>query len=193
MLPTKLLRVAKSAAQQARVYLYDLDIHGQLFLSSAKHRTLATCYRDPRFLAVFYARLRRNDGLSEEAARLRAQGYEFLSLCEGEENFLRPHKEGSALVFQALEGSDLAYGGAQTLPFEPSSLRLDPSTGYLFHPSPVPRRSKTGISPYGPYSLLRSSLVLERFSDSLELDEDGGSYDFEGKRHSIGRLAAGDV
>ncbi|GAA5835200.1 hypothetical protein JCM11251_006642 [Rhodosporidiobolus azoricus] len=193
MLPARVLKSVQAIASNSRVYLYDLDIHGQLFLSSAKHRTLATCYRDPRFLATFYARLRRNESRSEEAKALRSKGYQFVSLCEGEENYLRTDKNGSPLVFQALEGHDLLHAGVQPFPFDPSSLRLDPATGYLFHPSPIPRRSKTGESPYGPYSLLRSSLVLEHFSDSLELDENGGSYAFAGKRYSIGRLREDDV
>ncbi|GAA6001901.1 hypothetical protein JCM10207_002370 [Rhodosporidiobolus poonsookiae] len=188
MWPTRALHTLK------RVYLYDLDVHGQLFLSSAKLRTLATAYRDPRFLATFYARLRRNEGTGDEAKELRKEGYEWISLCEGEENFLRPAEDGSALVYQDLQGQELVYAGGLTSPFDPSSLRVDPSTGYLFHPSPIPRRARDGKSPYGPYSLLRSSLVLERFSHSLDLDEKGGgSFEFDGRRYEIGTLRSGDV
>lgn len=41
-------------------------------------------------------------------------------------------------------------------------------------------------SPYGPYSLLRSSLVLEQFASTLEWTEGGeGSYEWEGRRWGI--------
>ncbi|BGP12709.1 hypothetical protein JCM10213_008847 [Rhodosporidiobolus nylandii] len=181
-------------ASSARTYLYDLDIHGQLFLYAAKPRTLATCFRDARFLDTFYSRLRRNESDTDAARELRGRGYEWVSMCMGEENFLCPDEDGSAVVYQGLEGGSLTYAGSLSTPFDPFSLRLDPSSGYLFHPSPLPRRAKTGLSPYGPYSLLRSSLVLERFSDGLELDEDkGGSFEYEGRRYPIALLRDGDV
>ncbi|GAA5896596.1 hypothetical protein JCM5296_004185 [Sporobolomyces johnsonii] len=189
-----LLRPASSATKSLRTYLYDVDHHGQLFLSSTKHRTIATCYRDPTFLRTFYARLKRNDEGNEEATQLRKKGYEFVSLCMGEMNYLRPDREASALVFQDLQGLELVYAGDLTVPFDPTSLRVDSLTGYLFHPSPTPGRARDKVSPYGPYSLLRSSLVMERFSHSLELDDErGGSFEYEGKRYDIGVLKEGDV
>ena len=89
--------------------------------------------------------------------------------------------------------AELTYGASSlSTPFSPSSLRVSPRTGYLFHPSPIPRRSTS--SPYGPYSLLRSALVLDHFADSLELDEKaGGSYEYDGKRYAIGTLKDEDV
>ncbi|BGP52900.1 hypothetical protein JCM8202v2_000457 [Rhodotorula sphaerocarpa] len=176
-----------------RSYFYDVDVHGQLFLSTAKHRNVATAYRDPRFLDTFFARLRRNATLeTEEAKDARAGGFEFVSECMGEINYVRPDRDGTALVFQALEGQDLRYGGTLTRPFDPASLRVDASTGYLFHPSPVGRRTKR--SRVGPFSLLRSSLVLENFADSLELDDHGGgSLEFDGQRHRIEPLQPGDI
>ncbi|GAA6032816.1 hypothetical protein JCM8097_000810 [Rhodosporidiobolus ruineniae] len=196
MLPSRVLLRAVP-----RTYLYDLDVHGQLFLSSTLHRTLANAFRGP-FLDFFFTRLRRNDAQDDEATRWRAKGYEFLSVCQGERNFLRPDKEGCGLVFQAIEGNDLRYADTLSTAFDPSSLRVDPSSGYLFHPSPLSRRSRSrstkaeepAASPYGPYSLLRSSLVLERFSDSLELDDEkGGSFEWAGMRYKIGLLREGDV
>ncbi|GAA5875986.1 hypothetical protein JCM16303_006983 [Sporobolomyces ruberrimus] len=175
----------------SRTYLYDLSIHGALFLSSTptSRRATITSYRDPNFLRTFYARLRRN----EEDQELRKEGYEWVSHCQGESNFLRPAKDGSAIVFDDLVNGELTYGaGSLSTPFSPASLRVSPRTGYLFHPSPTKRRSPA--SPYGPYSLLRSALVLDHFADSLEIGEDGGgSYEHEGQQYSIGTLQDEDV
>ncbi|GAA5918322.1 hypothetical protein JCM1841_002170 [Sporobolomyces salmonicolor] len=189
-----LLRPASSATTSLRTYLYDVDHHGQLFLSSTQHRTVATCYRDPTFLRTFYARLKRNEGGNDEAKQLRKEGYEFVSPCMGEMNYVRPGRNASALVFQELHGRELVYAGDLHVPFDPTSLRVDAVTGYLFHPSPRPGRARDKGSPYGPYSLLRSSLVMERFADSLELDDGrGGSFEYEGGRYGLGVLTEGDV
>lgn len=89
---------------------------------------------------------------------------------------------------------DLRYAGSLTYPFDPAALRVDSTTGYLYHPSPLSRRTKR--SHFGPYSLLRSSLVLEHLSESLELEADpaaGGSYEFEGERYRLTSLQSGDI
>jgi hypothetical protein len=197
--------VARSAN---RIYLYDLSIHGALFLSETpvSRRASITAFRDPNFLRTFYTRLRRN----EEDPDLRKEGYEWVSHCQGESNFLRPSLDGTAIVFDDLvkggellshpyhtveadpmssfrSASELTYGaGSLSTPFLPDSLRVSPRTGYLFHPSPIPRRSQT--SPYGPYSLLRSALVLDHFASTLDLEDKGGSYEFEGTTHAIKQL-----
>lgn len=186
---------APHSSPSSRSYFYDVDIHGQLFLSDAKHRNVATAYRDVRFLDTFFTRIRRNEDLAQEEAReARLKGYEFVSECMGEINYVRPDPEGTALVFQALDGTDLRYAGSLSLPFDPAALRVDISTGYLFHPSPVSRRSKR--SQIGPYSLLRSSLVLDHFGPSLELDSGtggGGSFEWSGERWRIEPLQEGDL
>ncbi|GAA5980643.1 hypothetical protein JCM10908_001719 [Rhodotorula pacifica] len=196
--PRRPFSTTRRSAQSARSYYYDVDIHGQLFLSEAKHRNVATAYRDPRFLDTFFTRMRRNDQDQHgaEAREARERGYEFVSECMGEVNFVRPEQEGTVLVFQALDGTDLRYAGSLSMPFDPASLRVDPSTGYLFHPSPVTQRTKRSHT--SPYSLIRSSLVLEHLASSLELDSGserggGGTYEFAGKRFRIEPLQEGDV
>jgi len=101
----------------SRIYHYDLSIHGALFLSSTplSRRASITAYRDPNFLRIFYARLRRN----EENEELRKEGFEWVSHCAGEANFLRPAKDGTAIVFD-----DLVGGGESAL--------LTPSNGGLW-------------------------------------------------------------
>jgi hypothetical protein len=101
----------------SRSYFYDVDIHGQLFLSDAKHRNVATAYRDVRFLDTFFTRIRRNDHLiaTEEAREARLKGYEFVSECMGEINYVRPDPEGTAVVFQALDGAGAFPPWARTI------------------------------------------------------------------------------
>ncbi|BGP21637.1 hypothetical protein JCM10295v2_000512 [Rhodotorula toruloides] len=178
-----------------REYFYDVDVHGQLFLSTTKQRNVATAYRDPRFLSTLYTRIRRNLSEDERSQAVRQQGYEFQSDCMGERNWVRPDRDGTVLVFQSLEEGELHYGGSLTTPFNPATLRVDPESGYLFHPSPLPsRRRAAETSRYGPYSLLKSSLVLEHFASSLEYDDDGrGSFEYQGKRFDLEKLEECDV
>lgn len=91
--------------------------------------------------------------------------------------------------------AELRYAGSLSLPFDPQALRVDTASGYLFHPSPTSsRRRRNAPSRYGPYSLLRSSLVVEHFAKSLELDErGGGTFEYKGERHRIEPLQEGDV
>ncbi|GAA5821823.1 hypothetical protein JCM10212_003232 [Sporobolomyces blumeae] len=220
MLASRVLLGARSTLP-SRVYHYDLTIHGALFLSSTPpdRRSTITSYRDASFLRVLYARMTRNDlgdrddsnvkwtrDQVDEAREARLHGYEWASHCQGELNLVRPAKDGSIVVFDDLKDGHLTFAaGSLSTPFRPDALRVSPSTGYLFHPSPPPppasRRSalpSTG-SRYGPYSLLRSSLVLEHIADSLALDDNdagsngGGSYEFDGKRYQIEALQADDV
>ncbi|ORY75026.1 hypothetical protein BCR35DRAFT_306441 [Leucosporidium creatinivorum] len=184
-----------------RTYLCDVDIHGQLFLTSTKIRNFTSCFKDPTFLSFFYTHLRRNELEDEEAQELRGRGFEWISLCGRERSFLRP--EDTPLVFQKLGKEGLTFAGSNTHPFDPTSLRSD-LRGYLYHPSPPspslrrrslsPSPSPSSPSPFGPYSLLRSSLVLEAFSKSLQIDEEGGgSFEWDGRRWEIGRLEEGQV
>lgn len=91
--------------------------------------------------------------------------------------------------------AELQYAGSLSYPFDPAALRVDTATGYLFHPSPKSQRSKR-LPHAGPYSLLRSSLVLEHFGPSLELDMGpggGGSFEYQGGRFRIEPLQLGDI
>jgi len=85
-------------------------------------------------------------------------------------------------------------------------------SGYLYHPSPYPRtltwnkRVKAAQEvgeplppkPFGPYSLVSSSLVLDNFSQGLNLTPEtfdqgkGGTIEWKGKKWEIGVLQPGD-
>lgn len=103
------------------------------------------------------------------------------------------------IVFQG----NLLWAGSYTSTFDPSSLMVDPDTGYVFAPSPLPplrsarkRVEEHGVqsNPYGQYSLLSSALVLQRLATGLDIDPDaflhgkGGSIEWKGKRWYMGVL-----
>ncbi|KAM0793336.1 hypothetical protein ACM66B_000792 [Microbotryomycetes sp. NB124-2] len=136
-----------------RTYLYDVDVHGQLFLSDTKQRNFVTCFKDPAFLKFFYSRVKMNEGVDPESLTLKSEGYEFVSPCGKELNFVRP--ADTVVVFQSLtsdggltwacrppppsDGQHADLGESQkeafVVKFEPDKLKAD-SRGYLYHPSP---------------------------------------------------------
>lgn len=161
----------------------------------------------------------------EEATRLAIlDDYNWVSPCQGELNFIRAAK--SPIVFRELDQDGeyilietntleiidflflgtLRWGGSFTDSFDPSSLKVDPETGYVYHPSPIsPLRSarekvKQGglaANSYGEYSLLSSALVLQRLATGLDVDPEafqegkGGSIEWEGKRWDMGIITGG--
>lgn len=128
--------------------------------------------------------------------------YLWLSPCQGEMNFIKALD--SPVVFKELirkavkeedEGDFLKWGGSFEMRFQPEKLLVCKESGYLYHPSPLPSSRRNSnqnqmelISPYGPYSLLSSSLVLSNLSDSLELDLEAetGSFVWNDKKYEIG-------
>lgn len=205
-----------------------------MYLEETRIRNFTSCLKDRAFLDLFYRRMRYNN---RDYPEQKARGYSFYSLCMGEVNFCRP--DDSILVFQKLiddsqfrhlileslllmrnallsSCTELTWAGTMEMPFDPSSLRVSPETGYLYHPSPTTapsaaaqrrRARKTNASsadtngptrlseavektasPYGPYSLLRSSLVLEHLAGSLEMDDTAATFNYKGTLHRVDLL-----
>lgn len=170
---------------------------------------------DAAFLDFFYSRLRRNtpdssDEGATEAGELRAQGYDWVSPCGPELNYVRAAR--TPIVFRSLsEGATprdhpavkpadaaerfagvLHYGGTLTEPFRPDALRAD-LDGYLYHPSPQPSKKRSARERYGSYSLVGSALVLAKFRE-MDVGEDGsGSFLWRGRRWDFAALRPGDV
>ncbi|SPO30950.1 uncharacterized protein UTRI_05426_B [Ustilago trichophora] len=128
-----------------------------------------------------------------------SEGYEWISPCGPELNLVRC--QDTPLVYRELsEEGMLKWAGSLIEPFRPDQLMVDPSNGYVYHPSPRPssRRRQGGEkekeSKYGKLSLLGSNLVLSRLADGLEIDPDafergqGGSIEWQGKRYELGLL-----
>ncbi|SJX64788.1 uncharacterized protein SRS1_15213 [Sporisorium reilianum f. sp. reilianum] len=130
-----------------------------------------------------------------------SQGYEWISPCGPELNLVRC--QDTPIVYRELGEDDgmLKWAGSLVEPFRPDSLVVDPSNGYVYHPSPQPssrRRSKTSSAErYGSLSLLGSNLVLSRLAEGLEIDPDafdrgvGGSIEWKGQRYDLGLLGSG--
>ncbi|EPQ27902.1 uncharacterized protein PFL1_04646 [Pseudozyma flocculosa PF-1] len=128
-------------------------------------------------------------------------GYEWLSPCGPELNFVKT--QDTPIVFRELTSTGkLHYAGSLQHDFAPDSLHVDPSTGYLYHPSPDPtsdsvrtrRRAKSkpdSAQRYGRFSLLSSSLVLQHLAHDLEIDPDqfhagdAGSVQWQGTRYPL--------
>ncbi|KAG0151872.1 hypothetical protein CROQUDRAFT_667577 [Cronartium quercuum f. sp. fusiforme G11] len=151
------------------------------------------------FLDVLLGKLRPNRPSEKNSADENLQrqqflrdGYRWASRCGPELNFVKA--DCTPIVYQDLcKDNQLSYAGTLTTSFHPESLRVDPTTGYFFHPSPG-RKGR-----YGKFSLLRSSLVLDRLRTALVLDEEAqdhqpiGWLEWQGKRWPIGRLQPEDI
>lgn len=94
----------------SRAYFYTVDHHGQLFLSNTRIRNFTSCYKDPAFLDFFYSRIRLNDTAEVEAQTYRSEGYEFVSPCGMEINYVKP--DDAVLVYQKL----LPEGASSAMP-----------------------------------------------------------------------------
>lgn len=136
--------------------------------------------------------------LWHEACGLGSQeGFQWISPCGPELNLIRT--QDTPIVFHELsEDGNLRWAGTRQESFRPDELMVDPTNGYVYHPSPLrPNSRRKGTdraSPYGKYSLLGSNLVLSRFADGLEIDPDvfhegqGGSIEWHGRRYQLGLL-----
>jgi Domain of unknown function (DUF4505) len=210
--------------KSVRAYRYAIDTHGQLFLHDTVPKNLTSCFKNPEFLNFFFTRIRQNDSeaaKSEVLAELeeewtescnfsadqvlqigRAQGYHWLSPCQGEYNLIR--SADSPIVFRELsEDGILTWAGTLETEFDPSALKVDAETGYVYHPSPFPpltslqKKVTKDYHPYGAYSLLSSALVLQRLASGLDIDpvsfadHQGGSIEWKGKRYTMGIVQDG--
>ena len=125
-----MLRVAArlrscSTSSRPRTYRYVIDHSGAVHLDSARERTLATAYRDKKFLDDLYHGLRRRSG-------------KWASQCLGEFSLLRADTGDVAadaeiiVVFDRLDDDGLGYAGTLREAFDPARLRWCAS-GRLYH------------------------------------------------------------
>lgn len=187
------VRPSPPRSAQAEVRTDELTTRGELFLDSTQHRNFtSTLTRDARFSRFFFTRLRRTT--PEEAAQAPSPRYSrLLSPCAGERNWVALEHGATPVVFISLsdDRTKLRWaGGAKEWPFDPKALRVDGTR--LFHPSPYVKEAER--EQYGRYSLLRSTLVIDAFSDGLELDDEGGGrYRWRGEGCDIEPLREGDA
>ncbi|GAA94169.1 uncharacterized protein L969DRAFT_45911 [Mixia osmundae IAM 14324] len=186
-----------------REYFYDINHHGELFLSATKIKHFTSKLKSADFLDFFFRRLRPLIGNparisstlgtydTSEIERRKREGYRFVSPCGKELNWIKVDPLCTPVVYQDLDTSTsaLSWAGSFETSFEADKLRVDPRSGYLFHPSPP-----DNVKAYGAYCLLRSSLVLNKLADSLTYDEHGnGELLYRGRKHAIKPLGTDDA
>ena len=116
------------------------------------------------------------------------EGYHYISPCGNEVNLVKA--QDTPVVFRELSDQGvLTYAGSLATSFQPNALKVDPESGYLYHPSPPQRRKHSSTD----YSLLASNLVLHRFADTLDINpnldrQHAGSITWKNSRFNLGFL-----
>ncbi|KAI8928707.1 hypothetical protein BC831DRAFT_447125 [Entophlyctis helioformis] len=160
-----------------REYFYVIDVHGQLFLQETEPKNLTSCFKDRRFLDFFFQRLRANVPADPHYAR----SYEYVSPCGREMNYVQA---ADAPVRAAGQQHLLVFAGTMTCGFDPSRVHVSRSSGRLYHPLPDGALLPTATlyaAIHPPLGLIKSSLVLSRLADGLDMDSgtlvlDGNTY-----------------
>ena len=173
--------LARRSASEVRTYNYVIDHSGAVHLDEpSMARTLATAYRDPKFLDDLYRGLRR-----------RKSGV-WAQRCAGELNVLRADTgdadaDGSiAVVFRGLdaETDELLFAGTMRQPFRPELLRVSES-GEFYHELTV------SSGRYGSLGLVGSA-VAHSLSSRLADGADGAfELSWGGARHAVRRITFG--
>ena len=157
-----------------RTYKYVIDHAGAVHLDSSRERTLATAYRDKKFLDELYRGLRRR------------RGGRWASQCLGEFSLLRADTGDSAadaeiiVVFDRLVEDELRFAGTLSEPFEPSRLRYCAS-GRLYHELPTASR-------FGELGLVGSH-VAHGLSERLDVRDDDVRLDWRGASYPVAPVA----
>ena len=170
-----MLRVAArlrscSTRSGPRTYKYVIDHAGAVHLDSARERTLATAYRDKKFLDELYRGLRRR------------RGGKWASQCLGEFSLLRADTGDSnadreiIVVFDKLDDDGLGYAGTLREAFDPSRLRWCAS-GRLYH-------ELTTASHFGKLGLVGSH-VAHGLSERLDVRDDDVRLEWRGASYPV--------
>ena len=151
----------------SRTYEYEVDHGGLVHLAEVKRRTLATAYRDVKFLDDLYRGLRKRSG-------------RWTSHCRGEVNVLKL-APGIAfdgiVVFHSLIDDHLGFAGTFQVPFRPPDLRYCKESGLFFHPL-----TQKHLGDFG----LLGSHVAHDISPHLTFDEeDEVLFTYQGQRHVV--------
>lgn len=147
----------QSPEPRVREYFYYIDHQGMLFLDDARMKNFTSCFKDKKFLAFFFKRLKRNN-----TSRY-IKDFPYVSLCGPERNFVRC--DDLPIVFTKViqkENSDtgkvedwFGYAHAEELlmvPFQPDKLYMNIQTGRVYHPAP---------ERVGGIGLVRSKIAIE--------------------------------
>uniref|UniRef100_A0A1B6HNQ3 Uncharacterized protein n=1 Tax=Homalodisca liturata TaxID=320908 RepID=A0A1B6HNQ3_9HEMI len=163
--------------KKTREYFYYIDHQGMLFLDDARMKNFTSCFKDKKFLAFFFKRLRENKtGRYEEE-------FPFISPCGREINFIKC--DDRPVVFTHLTEKDgnpiFCYGHVDELfvPFQPNFIYMEPANGRVYHPAPPAS---------GHVGLVCSKLAIE-FSKDFEFTAGQESppthFMFRGKKYQL--------
>ncbi|XP_014220136.1 UPF0598 protein CG30010 [Trichogramma pretiosum] len=146
----------QSPMPKVREYFYFIDHQGMLFLDDTKIKNFTSCFKDKKFLAFFFKRLKYNN-------TERYKEFPYLSLCGRERNFVRC--DDLPIVFTHLikkQNPDtgllenvFCYNHAAELlsmPFQPQKIFMSVHSGRVYHPAP---------ESIGGVGLVKSSLAIE--------------------------------
>lgn len=174
----------QSPEPRVREYFYYIDHQGMLFLDDARMKNFTSCFKEKKFLAFFFKRLKRND------TKRYTKDFPYVSLCGPERNFVRC--DDLPIVFTKIfekqdsetgETKDwLGYAHAEELlmvPFQPERLHMNVGSGRIYHPAP---------EKVGGIGLIRSKIAMELSSlFSFEEGEENSPTHFvwKDKRYSL--------
>ncbi|GAB6023830.1 hypothetical protein CHUAL_008570 [Chamberlinius hualienensis] len=139
--------------KNTREYFYYIDHNGMLFLDDVKIKNFTSCFKDKKFLAFFYKRLRANKtGQYEEI-------FPYVSPCGNEMNYIRCDDVPvvyTEIIANEAEKTDILncgyVGTSLSMEFQPTELCMVPQTGRVYHPAD---------NKYGGVGLLKSSLAIQ--------------------------------
>ncbi|XP_012286384.1 UPF0598 protein CG30010 [Orussus abietinus] len=125
---------------RVREYFYYIDHQGMLFLDDSRMKNFTSCFKDKKFLAFFFKRLRTNN-------LERYKEFPYISLCGRERNFVRC--DDLPIVFtHIIERHNVKSGDIEhlfsyahaddllTVPFEPNKIYMNINSGRVYHPAP---------------------------------------------------------
>ncbi|XP_067007583.2 UPF0598 protein CG30010 [Anabrus simplex] len=142
----------QSPEEGVREYFYFIDHQGMLFLDDARMKNFTSCFKDKKFLAFFFKRLKFN------TTGRYSEDFPYLSVCGQERNFVRcdDYPIVYTHVIKDEDGEEqFCYGHAGellTVKFEPEKLLMSSETGRVYHPAP---------QKLGSVGLVRSKLAIE--------------------------------
>ncbi|XP_011501574.1 PREDICTED: UPF0598 protein CG30010 [Ceratosolen solmsi marchali] len=173
----------QSPEHRVREYFYFIDHQGMLFLDDTKIKNFTSCFKDKKFLAFFFKRLRLNN-------TDRYKDFPYLSLCGRERNYVKC--DDLPIVFtQVLQKENVETGKKEDyfsynhahellmIPFEPNKIFMSVHSGRVYHPAP---------EVIGGIGLVKSSLAIE-FSSHFYFEngaENGPTqFNWQGKEYKL--------
>ncbi|XP_074593356.1 UPF0598 protein CG30010 [Brevipalpus obovatus] len=142
----------QSPQKGIREYFYFIDHQGMLFLDDSKMKNFTSCFKEKKFLAFFFSRLKMNDSGSYQME------FPYLSLCGREHNYVRCDDVPIVFTHSQRDGKGdwfLYYNhGTENMKhaFQPAEICMLPKSGRIYHPAP---------DRVGGVGLIKSSFAIE--------------------------------